>query len=48
MQYNCGPKKPLRLGQVIELKEECVAEYTVRGINNRPLKTLELSCMRTK
>jgi L-rhamnose mutarotase len=26
--YSCGPAKPMRLGQVIALKEEHVAEYT--------------------
>lgn len=24
---NCGPASPLRLGQVIELREECTSEY---------------------
>jgi L-rhamnose mutarotase len=28
MPYACGPGKPLRLGQVIELRRECEAEYT--------------------
>jgi L-rhamnose mutarotase len=27
MASDCGPKTPLRLGQVIELREECVGEY---------------------
>ena len=26
--FSCGPAKPRRLGQVIELREECLAEYT--------------------
>ena len=28
MSFSCGPTTPKRLGQVIELKEECLAEYT--------------------
>lgn len=26
--FSCGPATPRRLGQVIELREECLAEYT--------------------